>query len=115
MGRMVVVGGEVQSRGLFGGNRTAPEWIGLSVAIGTALLIVLAGGSQHRCPDPRRGAGSGRGDPDHAQQALRPPLPGCHFRGGSAQEGPRQEQVPGLRPGEGPPADTDDQGREKGQ
>ncbi|MCP1415518.1 hypothetical protein [Paenarthrobacter sp. A20] len=46
MGRMVVVGGEVQSRGLFGGNRTAPEWIGLSVAIGTALLIVLAGGSQ---------------------------------------------------------------------
>ena len=45
MGRMVVVGGEVQSRGLFGGNRTPPEWVGLSVAIGGGLLIVLAGGS----------------------------------------------------------------------
>ncbi len=56
MGRMVVVGGEVQSRGLFGGNRTAPEWIGLSVAIGGALLIVLAGGSSLvewlEVPDP---------------------------------------------------------------
>ena len=46
MGRMVVVGGEVQRRGLFGGNRTAPEWIGLSAAVGTALLVVMAGGSQ---------------------------------------------------------------------
>ncbi|KQR64148.1 hypothetical protein ASF98_11670 [Arthrobacter sp. Leaf337] len=46
MGRMVVVGGEVQRRGLFGGNRTAPEWIGLSAAIGIALLVVMAGGSQ---------------------------------------------------------------------
>ena len=32
MGRMVVVGGEVSRRGLWGGNRTGPEWIGLSVA-----------------------------------------------------------------------------------
>ncbi|WP_217376139.1 hypothetical protein [Paenarthrobacter ureafaciens] len=46
MGRMVVVGGEVQSRGLFGGNRTAPEWIGLSAAIGAALVITVAGGIQ---------------------------------------------------------------------
>ncbi|ABM10512.1 hypothetical protein [Paenarthrobacter aurescens] len=45
MGRMVVVGGEVQGRGLFGGNRTAPEWIGLSAAVGAALLVVMAGGS----------------------------------------------------------------------
>jgi hypothetical protein len=45
MGRMVVVGGEVESRGLFGGNRTGPEWLGLSAAIGAALLVVLAGGS----------------------------------------------------------------------
>ena len=42
MGRMVVVGGEVQSRGLFGGNRTAPEWAGLSATIGAALIMVVA-------------------------------------------------------------------------
>ena len=46
MGRMVVVGGEVQSRGLFGGNRTAPEWIGLSTAIGAGLVITVTGGIQ---------------------------------------------------------------------
>jgi hypothetical protein len=45
MGRMVVVGGEVQRRGLFGGNRTAPEWIGLTAAVLAAMLVVLGGGS----------------------------------------------------------------------
>lgn len=45
MGRMVVVGGEVQRRGLFGGNRTTPEWAGLAAAVVAAAVIVVAGGS----------------------------------------------------------------------
>jgi hypothetical protein len=46
VGRMVVVGGEVQRRGLFGGNRTVPEWLGLAMAVLGALVTLLIGGNQ---------------------------------------------------------------------
>lgn len=42
MGRMVVVGGEVSRRGLFGGNRTGPEWIGLGLSVGLGVLAIVA-------------------------------------------------------------------------
>ncbi|MFM9431980.1 hypothetical protein ACFDR8_002896 [Arthrobacter sp. MP_2.3] len=45
MGRMVVVGGEVSRRGLFGGNRTGPEWAALAVAVLTAGIALLSSGS----------------------------------------------------------------------
>lgn len=45
MGRMVVVGGEVSRRGLFGGNRTGPEWAALAVAVLIAGIALLASGS----------------------------------------------------------------------
>jgi hypothetical protein len=47
MSRMVVIGGEIQGRGLFGGNRTPPEWAGLSAAILTALIVLLSGGASN--------------------------------------------------------------------
>ncbi|MCT9626745.1 hypothetical protein HWD94_16670 [Pseudarthrobacter equi] len=45
MGRMVVVGGEVSRRGLFGGNRTGPEWAALSLTVLIAVAALLASGS----------------------------------------------------------------------
>lgn len=42
MGRMVVVGGEVSRRGLFGGGRTGPEWVGLSVAAVLGMIIIIS-------------------------------------------------------------------------
>ena len=42
MGRMVVVGGEVSRRGLWGGNRTGPEWIGLSIALVSGMAAIIA-------------------------------------------------------------------------
>lgn len=45
MGRMVVVGGEVSRRGLFGGGRTGPEWFALAVTVLLAGIVLAAAGS----------------------------------------------------------------------
>lgn len=54
MGRMVVVGGEVSRRGLWGGNRTGPEWIGLSIALvsGMAAIITTVAGTEAAARSP---------------------------------------------------------------
>ncbi len=44
MARMVVIGGEVGGRGLFGGKRTPPEWAGLGVAVLVTVMVLLSAG-----------------------------------------------------------------------
>ncbi|WP_415854290.1 hypothetical protein [Sinomonas sp. G460-2] len=41
--RMVVLGGEVAGRGLWGGHRSGPEWAGLAASVALALAVMFSG------------------------------------------------------------------------